>query len=324
MNLWKLMVPRFSRRLASKQGRFTLAVSLGFIVTATGVLTVALDARSGNAEGFLNGLFGQGSLFGQQSSAAMAGFGETTARRPVARRHAVERVHSVHYVARVPHRHAHDEPSEGSDAAHFAHAPHAGNGPHVAFSSAAQSMCVRTCDGFAFPVGTYHGAGDLAAHEATCHAECPGAATSLFVLPPSSASIDAAVSVRTGEPYSKLPDAFHYTTLISDACTCHAATGGTMKSLLRDFTLRRGDAVMTAQGFRVFHGGAHYPFRRQDFVALNHSRDVTQDARLTFKAIERASLASYVPLVLSKVPAADAANTPTSGGTRQLEHQASR
>ena len=114
--------------------------------------------------------------------------------------------------------------------------------------------------------------------------------------------------------------------MINEACSCHPAAGGTIKSLLRDFTLRRGDAVMTARGVRVFHGGAHYPFRRQDFVALNHSPDISKDARSTFKAIERASLIGNGPVLASTQPAPAAVSTINApgGGTKQLEHQASR
>ena len=194
MALLKRIVARSSRRFASRHGRFALAVTLGFAMTTIGVLSVAFDARSGHADGFLDGLFG-GSLFGQQSPYAMAGYGEAAPQRAAVRRHAVERVGSLRYVAHVPRRRtlaSRDDAEDGSRAS------------RVSVSTNAQSVCVRTCDGFAFPVGTYHGASDLAAHEATCHSECPGAATSLFVLPPGSESISAAVGVRTGQTYSRL------------------------------------------------------------------------------------------------------------------------
>ena len=303
-----------SRRLASKNERFTLAVTLGFALTAIGVLSVAVDARSGNAEGFLDGLFG-GSLLGQQSSYAMQGHSYAAPRRRAERLRSAGRSGSFRSVARVRHRQvAGGDMADGSQLS------------RVSFSTNAQSVCVRTCDGFAFPVGTYHGASDLAAHEATCQSVCPGAATSLFVLPPNSDSIDAAVGVRTGQPYSKLPDAFHYTTVINEACSCHPAAGGRLKSLLHDFTLRRGDAVMTARGVRVFHGGAHYPFRSQDFMVLNNSPDISRDVRSTFKAIERASLVGNMPVAASKEPASAAMSTSATPntGTKQLEHQASR
>lgn len=313
MALWKRSVAALSDRLSSKQGRFTFAVSLGFVLTAVGVMSTAFDARSGRADGFLESLFG-GSLLGQQSPYAMAGYGEPAQRR-VSRRRSATRGASIRFVA-AHHRPARAQGEPSGDPS-FA---------QVRVSTNAQSVCVRTCDGFAFPVGAYHGASDLAAHEATCHAECPGAATSLYLLPANADAITAAVSLRTGQNYSKLPDAFHYTTVLDAACSCHPAAGGAMKSLLHDFTLRRGDAVMTDRGVRVFHGGAHYPFHRQDFVALNQSRDVAKDARATFRAIERASLIGDPGIAARRAhaPAAVSTMSPVGSGTRQLEHQASR
>ena len=315
MRLPRRSLRGWTRRFASKDQRFGVAVTLGFAVTTIGVMILSLDPRGGNADGFLDSLFGGSSLFGQQSPAAMAGYASPTSRH-VAHRAAVQRVRSLK-VAGWHGTHRRPKADDGErDAVKI---------DHVGLSIA-QSVCVRTCDGFAFPVGAYHGASDLAAHEATCHSECPGAATSLYVLPADADTIADAISVRTAQNYSKLPDAFHYTTVLNEACSCHAPAGGPIKSLLHDFTLRRGDAVMTARGFKVFHGGAHYPFRRQDFVALNQSRDIRSEARPTFKAIERASLTGKAPVTASysAKPAAVSKAAPTDGGTKQLEHQASR
>jgi hypothetical protein len=144
-------------------------------------------------------------------------------------------------------------------------------------------------------MGLYRGEGDHGAQDSLCHASCPDADTALYVLPAGSDKIADATRAGTGRNYSELPDAFHYTTVLDDACTCHK--GGTMGrtlSLLRDLTLRRGDAVMTTGGFRVFHGGRRFPYRREDFVALSRSHDIRQTDRATFGAIERASLRAPV------------------------------
>ncbi len=42
-------------------------------------------------------------------------------------------------------------------------------------------------------------------------------------------------------------------------------------AILEDPTLRRGDAVMTAEGLRIFVGSNASPHRRNDFVALANS-----------------------------------------------------
>ena len=39
-------------------------------------------------------------------------------------------------------------------------------------------------------------------------------------------------------------------------------------SIFEDKTLRRGDAVMTAKGIRIFAGSSSWPYRQSDFVAI--------------------------------------------------------
>lgn len=179
------------------------------------------------------------------------------------------------------------------------------------------SMCVRTCDGFGFPVGAFHGEGDIAAHEATCRSECPGAQTALYVLPNGTSSIDEAVDVHSGKPYSQKAAGFHYTTYLDESCSCHPKGGNRIASLLHDFTLRRGDAVVTASGVKVFHGAVHFPYRQVDFVRLAQSRDVKKAALTAFRAIERASVTSSHPAV------AEAARPAPAASLKALDHQAS-
>ena len=292
----------FTRNFASKAARFQLAVTAGFAVAAIGFLTIVVGDQNGFAEGFLESLFGGQSLFGQAPQ-------YQTASRPIPA--------PYRHVAYKTSAHRH---SDRVKAIRFASAQDGNDAEPIAVSSGTHSVCVRLCDGFTFPLGAYRGESDRASHEATCHSECPGAQTALFLLSPGSEQITDAVNARTGKPYSSLPDAFHYTTVLDEACTCHPAAGNRIKSLLHDFTLRRGDAVMTARGFRVFHGAEQYPFRRRDFVALNKSPDIRNETRATYKAIERASLQG-APTVVAQQPAPDAIS---KNGTKQLEHQASR
>ena len=103
-----------------------------------------------------------------------------------------------------------------------------------------RSVCVRLCDGFAFPVADYRGESDTAAHTAVCSGLCPGAPTRLYVAGAGSDDIANAVSTRDGKPYSALPAAFRYVSTRDAACSCHAPGESLSKnvSLLRDFTLR--------------------------------------------------------------------------------------
>ncbi len=160
-----------------------------------------------------------------------------------------------------------------------------------AASLSRRSVCVRLCDGFHFPVGDYNGPGDNAAHGAVCGGMCPGAPTRLYVQPAGSDKIEDAVSARDNRPYRLLPVAFRHTSNRDDTCSCHGPdeSAANNVSLLKDFTLRRGDKVMTPTGFRVFRGNASLPYRPTDFASLANSRDVTNDERSALNAIERAS-----------------------------------
>lgn len=56
-------------------------------------------------------------------------------------------------------------------------------------------------------------------------------------------------------------------------------------SIYEDKTLRRGDAVMTAQGIRIFNGSDSLPYRDSDFVAISEGR-VSRDVAKTLTAID--------------------------------------
>jgi hypothetical protein len=147
-----------------------------------------------------------------------------------------------------------------------------------------QAVCVRLCDGFFFPTNSSVGG------ESTCAAQCPDAPTELYTM--TSDKIDDAVS-STGALYSKLPVANRYQTSFESTCTCHReTTASRTEELLRDTTLRRGDVVMTAQGFRVYVGDAYGPSGPGDFVDLSQARGLPTAERAELVAMERSSAGS--------------------------------
>ncbi len=124
-----------------------------------------------------------------------------------------------------------------------------------------KAVCVRLCDGSFFPA-TVAGAGD-----AGCASQCPEAPTELYSM--TSDRIEDAVSARTGTPYAKLPVARRFQSTHEATCSCRRdAVASHAKELLHDTTLRKGDVVMTADGFRVFEGGGWGPTTAQDFVPV--------------------------------------------------------
>ena len=99
------------------------------------------------------------------------------------------------------------------------------------------------------------GAGD-----AGCASQCPEAPTELYSM--ISDRIDDAVSARTGQPYAKLPVAKRFQALHEATCSCRReAVASRAKEVLHDSTLRKGDVVMTAEGFTVFEGAGGGPTR---------------------------------------------------------------
>ena len=150
-----------------------------------------------------------------------------------------------------------------------------------------RSVCVRLCDGYFFPVAPIASDGDLTAHESLCAGVCPGAPTRLFVMPGGSEHMEDATS-RDGKRYSALPVAFRHTGTSDNTCTCRPDNIAHSKlvSVLKDFTLRHGDMVMTNKGVRVFRGSNHWPYGQADFMSLAES-GINSKNRAALSAIEQ-------------------------------------
>lgn len=131
--------------------------------------------------------------------------------------------------------------------------------------------CVRRCDGSFFSVGhltTY----SLDAQESLCKAQCPNAEVQLYMIPPGGDGIGSAVSLQ-GKPYSKMPNALRYTKEYDAACTCRGRTSqAQLVALKKDFTMRRGDAIMTENGLKIFLGAYHWPYTDADFQVLDKAK----------------------------------------------------
>jgi hypothetical protein len=147
-------------------------------------------------------------------------------------------------------------------------------------------VCVRLCDGSFFPTSSVSGG------EAACAAQCPDAPTALYTMPTD--RIEDAVS-STGKPYTALPVAKRFETSFESTCTCHRdGVYSPARELLKDPTLRKGDVVMTADGFRVYEGDGYRPSGEKDFVALARAHVPNQE-RAELTAMERARAGSPAP-----------------------------
>lgn len=159
------------------------------------------------------------------------------------------------------------------------------------YARGTRSVCVRLCDGYHFPVGDLKRSGNVKAHEAICSGLCPGAPTRLYKFSRGVTDISEAVSVRTGQRYADLPVALRYTGKRDKTCSCKAITTPhlALVSLRKDFTLRKGDAVFTKRGIRIFKGAKRWPYRLRDFTTIRRTRGLRRSDKRKLYALERAS-----------------------------------
>jgi hypothetical protein len=95
-------------------------------------------------------------------------------------------------------------------------------GPQGTFAT----MCVRTCDGYFFPVSPSSSAADFERDEKNCSATCPGAEVQLYYRPTGYEGSETMMSTATGEAYASLPNAYVYRDLTKPrvpACGCRGA-----------------------------------------------------------------------------------------------------
>ncbi|MBA3446477.1 MAG: DUF2865 domain-containing protein [Pseudaminobacter sp.] len=99
-----------------------------------------------------------------------------------------------------------------------------------------RTLCVRTCDGYFFPMSYQSSVRDFERDQKNCESRCPGADMQVFfhdrdavresgnlVAGDESAFM---VSTATGRPYSELPTAYHYKQIGTprpQGCGCNAA-----------------------------------------------------------------------------------------------------
>jgi hypothetical protein len=180
-------------------------------------------------------------------------------------------------------------------------------------------VCVRLCDGFFFPVNSFSGLSLIASEKASCAALCPDAPAALYFLPAGSDKIEDAVSA-SGQRYTALPVSLRYRTALDNTCACRRAIGQN-PPYWQDPTLRKGDAVMTPDGFLVFAGAGRSPDRRGDFVALAAAA-MPGDRRAALTAIERASTRAAYGADRFRIAAAATRPSDKSRGANEIRFAA--
>jgi Protein of unknown function (DUF2865) len=112
-------------------------------------------------------------------------------------------------------------------------------------SSTFRTICVRTCDGFYFPLSYSTNPSRFGEDENACRRLCPAAEVALYSHRNPGEDVRQAVSI-SGRPYTELPNAFRYRQAYDPACTCKRPGQSWTEALEgRDNTVERGDIVVT-------------------------------------------------------------------------------
>lgn len=104
-----------------------------------------------------------------------------------------------------------------------------------------RTMCVRTCDGYFYPVSNAASLRDFERDQKNCESSCPGTRMEVFYTNGIGDDPANMVSSATGRPYSELRTAYLYKKPGTDpvpACGCNAA---------RDFQIIGGNTSAPAQ-----------------------------------------------------------------------------
>ncbi len=111
-----------------------------------------------------------------------------------------------------------------------------------------RTLCVRTCDGYYFPISYSTVPSKFGEDEQLCRRMCPAAETALYTHRNPGEDVSRAVSVG-GKPYTELPTAFSYRKQFNAACSCRAPGQSWAEALQQgsDQTIERGDIVVTEE-----------------------------------------------------------------------------
>ncbi len=104
-----------------------------------------------------------------------------------------------------------------------------------------RTLCVRTCDGYYFPMSGASSQSNFERDQKNCEAMCPGTEVKLYYHRAATEESEAMVSVSDGTPYTQMSTAFQYrdTNVARDqACGCNVA---------RNFTVIAGEPPRTEE-----------------------------------------------------------------------------
>jgi hypothetical protein len=116
-----------------------------------------------------------------------------------------------------------------------------------------RTVCVRTCDGYFFPLSYSTVPDHFADDQRTCQRMCPASEAVLYSYRNPGEDITQAVSI-SGRTYTELPNAFRYRHEFTPGCSCRRpgqSWTDALKNADDGSTLERGDIVVTEQSSKA-------------------------------------------------------------------------
>jgi Protein of unknown function (DUF2865) len=116
------------------------------------------------------------------------------------------------------------------------------------------TVCVRSCDGYYFPISYSTVPSRFPDDERACQKLCPATEVSLYSYRNPGEDMQQAVSTNGGQAYTALPNAFRYRKEFTPTCSCRRP-GQSWADALKDAddssTLQGGDIVVTDQNAKT-------------------------------------------------------------------------
>lgn len=120
-------------------------------------------------------------------------------------------------------------------------------------TGAYRTLCVRTCDGYYFPISYSASQAKFLEDEKVCQRQCPAAEVALYYHRNPGEDVNQAISV-SGQPYTALPTAFLYRKEYNAACSCRRpgeSWAMTLKNIDSRATIETGDILVDDQRARL-------------------------------------------------------------------------
>ncbi len=131
-----------------------------------------------------------------------------------------------------------------------------------------RTICVRSCDGYYYPISFATTSDRFRDDEMTCQRMCPASEVSLYTYHNPGEEVAQAVSL-SGRLYSELPTAFSYRKALNPACSCRKpgeSWAEALKANGNDDTVVPGDVVVTEKNAKILSqpriGADGKPFRQ--------------------------------------------------------------